>query len=383
MAGVSSRVWLDVDLGCLQRNFRRIQDAVAPAAVTAVLKANAYGLGLVPVARALHAAGARAFAVAEPNEALALLPLGLPVRILGAILPEEIDRAVEAGIVLPVTDLDTARHISDAAVRLTQTATVHILVDTGMGRLGIPLDEADTVIPAVVRLPGLDAEGIYSHFPAAYRGGAAYTRRQLNDFLALIATLDRQGIRFAKRHMANSDAVNNVPESFRPPFNEVRTGINLHGAFDSEGQRVLELESVVTLKTRLVAVRRLAAGTCIGYGCTYRLPSAMRIGTISAGYADGLPMALSNRGHVMIRNRACHVLGRVSMDYTTVSLEQVPDAVRGDEAVCLGGEGPAAVSVEDWAQIKGTHAYDIICSFGTRVERRYREGAAVCGLRSD
>ncbi len=188
---------------------------------------------------------------------------------------------------------------------------------------------------------------------------------------ALLATLEADGIRFAWRHIANSDAVNNFPRAFRPPYNAVRTGINMHGSFDTEGRRSLSLVPVLALKTRLAAVRRLAAGSSIGYGCTYRLPREMLVGTVSAGYADGLPLALSNRGTLLVAGVPCPVLGRVSMDYTTLSLETVPDARCGDEVVCLGGQGPAAVSVEDWAQLKGTHSYDIICSFGSRVEHRF------------
>jgi len=220
-------------------------------------------------------------------------------------------------------------------------------------------------------LPGLDCEGIYSHFPVAYQSGSDYTNRQIDTFLSLVTRLAGGGITFAKVHMANSDAINNFPRACRPPFNVVRTGINLHGSFDIEGQRLLALGPVLSLKTRLTAVRTMPAGSHIGYGCTYRLPRDTLVGTISAGYADGLPLALSNRGHVLVRNQPCQVLGRVSMDYTTISLEQVPEARCGDVVVCLGGDGPTAVSVEDWAQLKGTHPYDIICSLGNRVERRY------------
>jgi alanine racemase len=173
--------------------------------------------------------------------------------------------------------------------------------------------------------------------------------------------------------MANSDAINNFPMTYYSPFNYVRTGINIYGSFDNEGQRILNLESILTLKTKLAATRTLPAGMTLGYGCTYKLMKDTKVGTIAAGYADGLPLALSNRGYVIINGSLCPVLGRVSMDYTTVSLEDAPDAKMGDEVICLGGEGPGAISVDDWAQIKGTHAYEIICSFGTRVARRYIE----------
>ena len=336
-----------------------------------VLKANAYGLGVTPIARALKDAGCGGFGVAELNEALSLVPFGLPVQILGSVLPEEIPEAVKAGIVLPVTDVAIGELISREARKQNCVARCHFLIDTGMGRLGILASEAEDVVRKVHALPGLDCEGIYSHFPVAYQSGSDYTNGQIDMFLSLLARLAGSGITFDKVHLANSDAINNFPKAYLSPFNVVRTGINLHGSFDMEGQRALSLSPVLTLKTRLTAVRAMPAGSHIGYGCTYRLPRDTLVGTISAGYADGLPLALSNRGHVLVRTRPCQVLGRVSMDYTTVSLEQAPDARCGDDVVCLGGSGPTAVSVEDWAQFKGTHPYDIICSIGNRVERRY------------
>lgn len=367
------RVWLEINLATLTDNFRKIATAVAPARVIAVLKANAYGLGGQPIAAALARAGVSGFGVAEPTEALALVPLGLPVQILGSVLPEEIAETAAAGVILPVTDPETACRIDAVGAHLGRRVKVHIKIDTGMGRLGILLRDALRVVPEIARLPHLDCEGIYSHFSAAYRAGGTHTQTQLDGFIELLAQLERQGIVFACRHIANSDALNNVRRAVQPPFNCVRTGINLHGTFDTEGQRTLDLHSVLSLRTRLTAVRRLPAGMSIGYGCTYTLPCDTWVGTISAGYADGLPLALSNRGHVLIRERACPVLGRISMDYTTVSLEQVPDAAVGDEVICLGGNGPCAVSVADWAQLKGTHPYEIICSFGNRVVRRYVE----------
>lgn len=366
------RVWVDVDLAALRDNHRKIAAAVAPAAVMAVLKANAYGLGARPIAEALAGAGVARVGVAEPHEALGLLDLGLPVQVLSSILPEEIPSMVAAGVVLPVTDLASARLIDAEAARQGRRAKVQFKIDTGMGRLGILLSEARDVVRAAAALPHLEPDGIFSHFPVAYRAGEAYTQRQIEGFLELVRGLESDGVACAWRHMANSDAINNFPRAAQPPFNLVRTGINLHGSFDTEGRRVLNLQSVLTLKTRLTAVRHLPAGMAIGYGLTHRLAQDTRVGTISAGYADGLPLALSNRGHVLIRGRPCPILGRLSMDYTTVALDQVPEAAVGDEVVCLGGEGEHAVSVEDWAHLKGTHPYEIICSIGTRVERRHR-----------
>ena len=368
---IPRRVWLEIDLNELKRNFQRIAEAVAPAGVITVMKANAYGLGELPLARTLADAGCAGFGVAEPHEAIPLLPLGKPVQILSSILPDEIPAMVEAGVILPVTDFETARRISQAAVKAGREATVHFKLDTGMGRLGILAAEAPAVIRRVKALPNLNCEGIFSHFPFAYENGSDLTNLQMDRFLAILEDVARDGITFKKRHIANSDAINNFPRACKPPFNFVRTGINLHGSFDMAGKRTLHVKPILTLKTRLAAIRTLPAGTTIGYGLTYRLPRATRVGTISAGYADGLPLALSNRGSVLVNGVPCPILGRLSMDYTTISLESVPDARVGDEVVCLGGKGSNALSVEDWAMLKNTHPYDIICSFGNRVERRY------------
>jgi len=372
------RVWVEIDLGKLKRNYRRIAAAVKPAGVLCVMKANAYGLGVLPYARALAATDCAGFGVAEPFEALQLeeaIAAGLPakpVQILSSVLPDEIAPMVEAGVTLPVTDLATAKLISATAGRLKRTATVHFKLDTGMGRLGILAKDAPRTIRQVKRLPHLDCEGVFSHFPMAFDPASTFTEDQIDLFRAILADVAKDGIRFRRIHIAASDAINNFPRAVRPPFNLVRTGINLHGSFDPNGRRALKVESVLTLKTRIAQVRELPAGTTLGYGRTWCLARPTRVATISAGYADGLPLALTNRGHVIIAGTACPVIGRISMDYTTVDVSRVPQAAPGDEVICLGGDGKARVTPDDWGLLKGTHAYEIICSLGNRVERVYR-----------
>ncbi len=368
-----SRVWLEIDLDILRKNFSNIQEAVKPCGVIAVLKANAYGLGVHQIAQALKKSGAAGFGVAELREALELVHLGLPVQILGSMIPSELPEAITHGIVLPVNDYAMAEMISKEAVRQNREVECHFLVDTGMGRLGIVAEEAFEVITRCVKLPNIHFRGIYSHFPVANRPDLDYTIRQVNLFRSIVEKLAAHGIHFDYIHIAASDAINNFPITYAPPFTRVRSGINLYGAFDPEGKRTMRLEPVLQLKTRLVSKRLLKAGTNIGYGCTYTLLEDTLVGTISAGYADGLPLNLSNRGYMLIRGRLCPVIGRVSMDYTTVSLSNVPDAEPGDVVTCIGGDGLRGISMEAMAQIKGTHAYDICCSIGSRVERRYIE----------
>ena len=378
------RVVVEIDLGALVRNYRKIAMRVKPAAVLCVLKANAYGLGVSAYAMALYRAGCRQFGVAEPYEALELLGvLGdrgraeADVQILSSVLPDEIPAMVAAGVVLPVIDLETARLISAAAVKAKTIARVHFKLDTGMGRLGILADEALDVMRAVKDLPGLDCEGVFSHFPVAFDPDDPFTKRQIARFRQIVAEAVKLGFRFRKVHIAASDGINNFPECAQRPFTVVRTGINLHGSFDPHGRKALKVEPVLSLKTRVAQVRELPAGTTLGYGRTWCLKSATRIATISAGYADGLPLALTNRARVIVGGKLCPVVGRISMDYTTVDVTGVKDVKPGDEVICFGRSGRHSITPDDWAALKGTHAYDIICSLGNRVERKVVDRAGL------
>lgn len=373
---VPSRVTLDIDLGILRDNYRRIAEASAPCGIIAVLKADAYGLGMGNVIRGLEGCAIAAIAVAELSEGLAALELGLdvPVLVLGGLLPDEVEPCIKAGLRVPAPSVEAARILDAAAARLGRTATVHIPLDTGMGRVGFRADDPDTParIAEVAALPHLHLEGMYSHFPMAQKSSADFTLGQIALYRRVAAAVEALGVPIPWKHIANSDAINNFPAAVQPPFTHVRAGLDLHGPF-APGGHDLGLRSVLSMHARLAQVRDLPAGATIGYSATYRTPVPMRVGTVAAGYADGLPLALSNRGHVLIRGRACPVLGRVCMDYVNVSLVQVPDAACGDEVILLGGNGPGAISVEDWATLKGTHAHEVLCSIGQRVRRR------VCG----
>lgn len=368
------RVVVEIDMRALVRNYGRIVAHVKPLDVLCVLKANAYGLGVGAYAEALADAGCRQFGVAEPYEALELRHVlrgrgDIDVQILSSVLPDEIPEMVREGVILPVTDIAEAKLISSAAVKARKTARVHFKLDTGMGRLGILARDALATMREVRALPGLDCEGVFSHCPMAYAPKDPFTARQIRLFKSIVAAAEKEGMRFRRVHIAASDAINNFPEAAKAPFTMVRTGINLHGSFDPNGRRALNVEPVLTLKTRVAQVRELPAGTTLGYGRTWCLAEPAKIATISAGYADGLPLALTNRGFVFIGGRRCPIVGRISMDYTTVDVTDVPGVKAGDEVVCFGKCGRDSITPDDWAALKGTHAYDIICSLGTRVQR--------------
>lgn len=365
----TARVWLEISLQAVKKNFLRIQRTVRPAEVMAVLKADAYGLGALPLAEALADAGATRFGVAGVGEAVALRRrFSSPVHVLSGLLEREIPECVRHRITCPVTDFQTAQLLSREAHRQRKKVTVHIKVDTGMGRLGIPHFEAREVIPRIMRLPGLEVEGLISHLANANHPQNGKTREQIALFQGLLCDLEGLGIRFPLAHLANSDGINNFPGA---RFNLVRTGINLYGVFDLLGFRAYRLSPSLSLKSILLARRFLPAGFTIGYGCTHTLFRDTWVGTVPAGYADGVPLAASNSGHILIRGAACPIIGRVSMDYLTVDLTACPKARTGDEVIMVGRSGRRALTIEDWARVKQTHPYDIICSLGKRVERIY------------
>lgn len=377
------RVVVEIDLKALVRNYRKIAAHVKPSQVLCVLKANAYGLGVADYAKALASAGCTMFGVAEPYEALELLRVLAPagssvnsrkagateVQMLSSVLPDEVEPMVKAGVILPVIDVATAKLISAAAVKAKVVAKVHFKLDTGMGRLGILAKDALAAMREVKKFPNLDCEGVFSHFPMAYDPKDPFTKRQIKIFKSIVAAAEKEGFKFKKVHISASDGINNFPETAKKPFTVVRTGINLHGSFDPYGRKALKVEPVLSLKTRVAQVRELPAGTTLGYGRTWCLNAPTKVATISAGYADGLPLALTNCGFVFIGGKRCKIIGRISMDYTTVDVSGVPNVKPGDEVVCFGKCGKDSITPDDWAALKGTHAYDIICSLGNRVQR--------------
>ncbi len=364
----STRVTLEVNLTQIKHNFQAVCRLVAPSKVTAVVKANGYGLGVLEIAQVCKEAGADSFGVADVNEALELEDMGLPVMILGNVLPEEVPAAVEADLILPVNDFDGARQVSEEAVRQNKSVQYQILVDSGMGRLGILLGKAHEEIKKIIKLPNLECIGIYSHFPVADDTRSDYTELQIKSFQKLVEDLGNDGICFKNIHAANSDGINNYPQAYRKPFNRVRMGLNIYGY---SNQQNLDLKPVIAFKAKLVLARELPEGYYIGYAKTHQLDKDTIVGTVAAGYADGLPLALSNCGHVLIRGKKCPIIGRVSMDYTTVDLSQVPDAACGDEVVFIGSQGNETIPLQSWAELKNTHSYDILCSISPRAKCVY------------
>ena len=337
-----------------------------------VVKANAYGHGAVPVAMRLEALGAEYLAVACLEEAGELRSAGIqtPILILGATPAADAPRLLELEVTQAVGDLETAQALSRAAQAAGKRLKVHLKADTGMSRLGFLCDEthlsraAEEMARAAV-LPGLEAEGIFTHFADA-DGDEAYTMRQFTRFLDLLGVLERRGVRFALRHCANSAAVLRYPCTH---LDMVRPGVALYGHYPDPSCVGLDgpgLRPVMTLKSRVTAVRTLPAGTCVSYGCTATLESERTLAVVPIGYADGFPRLLSNRSAVLLHGARCPIVGRVCMDMCMVDVTG-RNVQPGDVAEVFG----AALPVEEHAAAADTIQYELLCAVSPRVPRLY------------
>ena len=361
------RIWLEVSKEALLNNIKALKKAVFPLEFMAVLKANGYGFGALELAECI-ADHVDAFGVVEVNVACALKRFGKPVHMLGAIIDEEIPAVVSAGVIAPITDVRIARLLHEEGKRQGKSVVSQLVVDSGMGRLGIVSESLAACIKELESLERLNIQGLYSHFPVAY-SDRQYSLEQVEKVKEGITLLQQSFPNASCFHIANSDGIQNIDASIQAPFTLVRSGINMHGIYDDVGARRVSLQETFQLKTRLVSVRELPAGKSIGYGREYTTQKPSLIGTIPAGYADGIPFKWKDGCSVIIQGVHCPLVGRVSMDYTTVLLESVPDARVGDEVICLGG----GISVYDWARARGTIPYEVICSIGSRVGRRFVE----------
>jgi len=364
-----TRSWLEIDTAKIVGNYEKIRKR-AGIPVIPVIKANAYGLGVERVLPLF--AEAPYFGVATVEEALQLKRLGRQSMILGGLVEGEIAPGVEGGVILPAGDLELARKISAEAVRQHRTVEIALPVDSGMGRIGLLPETAEAEIREILQMPNLKARGIFSHLSCAPHPEDGYSLRQIRVFTELVDRLKRDGIDIPDVHIAASDGYAPAfAAAFQPPFTMARVGLDLYGFNPNPLLADMKLEPVAQLKSSLIAVRMLKEGTGIGYNRLHTLPEDTLVGTVAIGYEDGVPLACSNRGNVLVNGILCPIIGRVAMDYIMVSLANAPHAKVGDEVVLWGTQGDRTICISAWCETKGTHAHDILCAIGNRVERRY------------
>jgi len=370
--------WAEIDLGAIEDNVRAIAATLRkPARVMAVVKADAYGHGAALVARAAVDAGAAALGVATTEEGVQLrrTGIGVPILLLGSTPPEEAEIAVAHDLSVTVFQMEVARALSRAAGRAGTPAKIHLKVDTGMGRIGIPPAAAVALAGEARGLPGIVLEGCFTHFAAADDADLASARAQLEVFRGVLQQLDEAKIPVGLHHAANSAAVMALPESH---LDLVRPGIALYGIPPAAhlGNRI-PLRRAMRLRARVTFVKRVTAGAAIGYGHAYRAGRATTIATIPVGYADGYPRLLSGRGDVSLRGRRLPVAGLVSMDQCMVDAGETSIRV-GDEVELWGQEMP----VEDVAERAQTIAYEILAGVSRRIPRVFVRDGQVVGVRT-
>lgn len=363
----------EIDLSAIRDNLRALRGVVGPKVqIVGMVKADAYGHGAVAVARTLAAEGVKRFGVALVEEGALLREAGIAgdMLVLGALLPEQAREVAELGFEAALSDLDFARRLDEEARRLGRPVAVHVKLDTGMGRLGFPVDRALEAIRDLAGLRGLRLAGAMTHFPSADEpDGADFTRAQIAAFLKIREAAAAAGIRIPLWHAANSAGILLHPESH---FDAVRPGLALYGGFPAALlPPTAKLRQAMTLKTRIVLVRDFPAGAALGYGRTFRTARASRIAALPIGYADGFSRANSNKGQALVRGRRAPLVGRVSMDTVLMDVTGVPDAELGDEVVLYGRQGAAEISIVAAAESLGTIPYELMTALTARVPRTY------------
>jgi alanine racemase len=360
--------WVVVDLGAIKTNIRYFLDH-SGAQVMAIVKANAYGHGAVPVARAALEAGATWCGVARVNEALELRRAGLdcPILILGYTPEARYDEVISNQVSMTVWDTGQVENISAAASQINQEARLHLKVDTGMSRLGMNPDGVIDLFQEIIRFPNIRIEGLFTHFACADEADPSPTDGQEELFHELLAELDVAGIHISLIHAANSAASLTRPRSY---FNCVRIGIAMYGLHPSaECPLPPVFRPALTWKSVLSQVKTLPSGRGISYGHEYITSGEERIGTIPVGYADGFRRVPGNQ--VLIGGREVPVVGRVTMDQIMVQLDAVPAAYAGDEVVLLGAQGGNSITAEEIAGRWGTINYEVTSGIAHRVPRVY------------
>ena len=365
--------WININLDALYHNLQEIKFLFPTGIyVIAVVKADAYGHGILPIARYLESKAVNYLAVASLDEAIFLRENGIrsPILVMGPVSTRDIQIAQFYNVTLTVTDEGFAKELRRYVVNhLDSSLKVHIKIDTGMRRLGLSLAHAEDVIISLFT-SGLALEGIYTHFASA-DSDPDFTLTQINRFSGLLRRLRAKGIDFDLVHISNSAGLV-YRRVFEGMSNAVRPGLALYGAYASTDLRdLMRLEPVLSLHSRISVIRELRPGEGLGYNHTYISDRWRRVAVLPIGYGDGYPRVLSNRGCVLIRERRCPIVGKICMDQLFVDVSELDEVRVGDEVVLIGRQGQEEIRVEEIASWCNTIAYELLCQLGRRLPRKY------------
>jgi alanine racemase len=366
----------DINLGAIHHNLTVVRKKIGKhPRIMAVVKANAYGHGIIDVAKSVlkeKKADYLGVAIIEEGVELRNEKIVAPILSFTAPFDEQLDLFLRYGIDCTICTMATARRLNALAQAVGIKAVVHVKVDTGMGRIGIPANEATSFIESLLAMPFLELKGIYTHFATSDEARSPYAMKQLRLFTSVVNSLRSHNITIPIVHCANSGAIIQFPESY---FDMVRPGIMMYGYAPSpSSQRRLQLQPALSLHSRISFLKTVEKGSSISYGRRYITPRKTKIASIPIGYADGLNRDLTNKISVLIREKKYPVVGTICMDQVMVDLGLRSD-VDGEERVTfLGPDGKRSISAWDYSKILGTIPYEICCAISARVPRNYHNG---------
>lgn len=373
------RVHADIDLDAIKKNIKEVKKAVGDSTkVMAIIKADGYGHGAVPCAKALTKVGVDAFGVAIIEEGIILRKNGIkqPILILGYTSEYQMSRMIQYELTQTVFELEMAKNISKYAVALNKKAKIHIKIDTGMNRIGFKdSDENIAVIKEISQLPNIEITGAFTHFARADEKDKAAALKQLDRYTNFINKLEENGVHIPTKHISNSAGIIDFPQA---RFDMVRSGIMTYGLYPSdEVSKAFPLCPALSLKSHIIYLKEVEAGEGISYNHIYVTKRKSVIATIPVGYADGYPRALSSKGKVLIRGQYAPIVGRICMDQFMVDVTDIEGVSVLDEVTLVGRDGKNYLSVEEVANMAGSFNYEFVCGISKRVPRVYIEDKEV------
>lgn len=370
-----NRVYAKIDLDAISYNMEQMKKRIGDGArLIAVIKTDGYGHGAVPIAKMFEECSyVWGYAVACLEEGIALRENGIrkPILVLGCVFPDQYHEMVENDIRPAVYTEEMARQMSEEAVRQNRPVYFHIKIDTGMGRIGFPVNEESAdAVARISRLPNVRTEGVFTHFAKADEKDKTYTLEQHRKFMWMKEQLEKRGVEIHYYDCDNSAGIIDFPNM---KHDLARAGISTYGMYPSEevNRDAVDLKPALSLISHVTFVKDVEPGTSISYGGTFVAPKKMRVATIPVGYGDGYPRSLSNRGYVLIHGKRANILGRVCMDQFMVDVTDIPETRFMDQAVLIGEDGGEKITVDELADLSGRFNYEFVCCLGKRIPRVY------------
>ena len=377
------RVYADINLDAIEKNVDALMSVTKEGTkAIAVVKADGYGHGDVAVSKTVYDK-VFGYAVATIDEAINLRENGIdkPILILGFVNPDDFPKLVKHDVDATIFDAETAGLLSDAAVKAGKKAFCHIKVDTGMRRIGLnPNESGIEIIRQIEALPMIEARGIFTHFAAADETDKTFANMQLRKFNTFVERLEKENIIFEYRHCSNSAGIIDMPDA---NMDIVRLGISMYGMYPSDfvNRETVELTPALELKSHVTMIKTVEAGEKVSYGGTFITTRTTKLATVSIGYGDGYPRALSSKGYALVNGQKAPIVGRVCMDQMMLDVTDIGEVHRNDTVTLIGRDGDNYISVEEIAELAGTFNYEFVCDLGKRIPRNYYQNGKFIGSR--